>query len=456
MKDLKPLKPNLEKEIDKIRKKKHTSINWYDLESEIDRIKGFDTFEEKEVLLYEFQKLFSNQNKSIINAYDKDLVIYKILETIILNNPIQVSATELKEKEYFIDSGIKNAVDKSLKVLNLYEIIDKNKITLQQNRKEYTLNLNKWYKKSKYRINDNEVLAILAPLITSYINIGFINEFNIEIFFEKISNIIEYTIQPSAEHNKYFELEYEITFAIEMKDKLYLLIKNRNTYEEIEIAPISIIFNNGKKYLRYKNNETNKYETKELNDLKLKLEEDIEDTNIFNANISMLKTEDIKIKQPPKKVELKQIKLLLECDSVIYEYFNMLPLSNMIIYDEEKKLKEFSKKYNYDCMPNKFYIEATDYKEKCISVIFHCLENVKIIEPTELKNDIIERVKIFTKKNNIDICKEDNTPPTPPIKPDNKQTLKEETPIENNENIEIDKNGLVEKIKNSKGGNLNL
>jgi hypothetical protein len=115
----------------------------------------------------------------------------------------------------------------------------------------------------------------------------------------------------------------------------------------------------------------------------------------------MLKTEDIKIKQPPKKVELKQIKLLLECDSVIYEYFNMLPLSNMIIYDEEKKLKEFSKKYNYDCMPNKFYIEATDYKEKCISVIFHCLENVKIIEPTELKNDIIERVKIFTKKNNI-------------------------------------------------------
>ena len=231
MKDLKPLKPNLEKEIDKIRKKKHTSINWYDLDSEIDRIEDFDTFEEKEVLLYEFQKLFSNQNKSIINAYDKDLVIYKILETIILNNPIQVSGTELKEKEYFIDSGIKNAVDKSLKVLNLYEIIDKNKITLQQNRKEYTLNLNKWYKKSKYRINDNEVLAILAPLITSYINIGFINEFNIEIFFEKISNIIEYTIQPSAEHNKYFELEYEITFAIEMKDKLYLLIKNRNTYE---------------------------------------------------------------------------------------------------------------------------------------------------------------------------------------------------------------------------------
>ena len=65
MKDLKPLKPDLEKEIDKIRKKKHTSINWYDLESEIDRIEDFDTFEEKEVLLYEFQKLFSNQNKSI-------------------------------------------------------------------------------------------------------------------------------------------------------------------------------------------------------------------------------------------------------------------------------------------------------------------------------------------------------------------------------------------------------
>ena len=54
MKDLKPLKPNLEKEIDKIRKKKHTSINWYDLDSEIDRIEDFDTFEEKEVLLDEW------------------------------------------------------------------------------------------------------------------------------------------------------------------------------------------------------------------------------------------------------------------------------------------------------------------------------------------------------------------------------------------------------------------
>lgn len=456
MKDLKPLKPNLEKEIDKIRKKKHTSINWYDLDSEIDRIEDFDTFEEKEVLLYEFQKLFSNQNKSIINAYDKDLVIYKILETIILNSPIQVSGTKLKEKEYFIDSGIKNAVDKSLKVLNLYEIINKNKISEKYNRREYTLNLNKWYKKSKYRINDNEVLAILAPIITSYINIGFINEFNIERLFEKISYLIEYAIQSSREHNKKLALEDEITYSIQRKEEINIYIKKKESFEEIDILAIAIVFNKGKKYLKYKDTNTNKYNMEELNNFELEIEKDNSLVNVLNTNLSMLKTEDIEIKQPPKKIEPKQIKLLLECDSVIYEYFNMLPLSNMIIYDEEKKLKEFSKKYNYDCMPNKFYIEALDYKEKIISVIFHCLENVKIIEPTELKNDIIERVKIFTKKNNIDICKEDNTPPTQPIKPDNKQTLKEETPIENNENIEIDKNGLVEKIKNSKGGNLNL
>lgn len=58
------------------------------------------------------------------------------------------------------------------------------------------------------------MLAILAPIITSYINIGFINEFNIERLFEKISYLIEYAIQSSREHNKKLALEDEITFSI--------------------------------------------------------------------------------------------------------------------------------------------------------------------------------------------------------------------------------------------------
>lgn len=447
----KTIKSKLEEEIKKIKRKKSTSIKWYNLDNEIEKIKDFPTFEEREILSYEFQKLLAKQNKSIINTYDKDLVIYKVLEIIISENPLKVSAAELKKKEYFIDSGVKNAVDKSLKVLEFYEVVNKNKIYLKYNEKEYTLNLNKWFTKSKYRINENEVLAVLAPLITSYINIGFIKEFNIEVFFEKISKIIEYAIQPSITHNKCLELEYEITYSIERKEVLELYVKKENTFEEIYIFPISIIFHNGKKYLRYKDSESTKYKTRELEDFKLELEEK-EDINL-HSNLSTF-TIDNKLKKEPKKPE--EIKLILECDSVVYEYFNMLPLSNMVIYDEEEKLKEFSKKYNYDYLPNKFYIEAIDYKEKCISVIFHCLEYVKILEPTSLNEDIVERMKIFAKKNNLDICKED-TPPTPPKKPNKNNSIKEEKTDKkiNNENKKIDGDGAIEEIKKD-NDNLNL
>lgn len=447
-------KENLKNEIEKIDKLDYEKVNWYELKNEILNIKKDIKEEEEAVLIYEFQKKFINKNKSVVNGYDKDIVIFKVLEELIICNELNIGAIHLKGKEYFIETGVENAVTKALKVLELYEIILKQTIGAN-NQKGYSLNLDIWFNKSRYKIQDYVVLERLAPIITSFINIGFIDEFNVEKLFDRLSDIIEYAILPSTLHNKYLDIENIITTAIIDNEIITIKIKKNNSYIEKEIEPFKIIYKKKTKYIVYKDIKSNQIEEEELFNCRL-VETEIDNIEYINTNLSMLKTEDIKIKQPPKKAEPKQIKLLLECDSVIYEYFNMLPLSNMIIYDEEKKLKEFSKKYNCDFMPNKFYIEALDYKEKIISVIFHCLENVKIIEPIELKNDIIERVKIFTKKNNIDICKEDNTPPTQPIKPDNKQTLKEETPIENNENIEIDKNGLVEKIKNSKGGNFNL
>lgn len=429
-------KIDLSKEIKKIEKLDSKKIEWYDLKNEVKKIKPKLTEEEEGILLYEFQKKFKEDN-SLVKLHDKDIVIFKVLEELILKDGLNVGRKDLVSKKYYVSIGIDNAVTKALKVLELYKIISKQQIGLN-NEKGYSLNLDKWFKKSRYKIQDYIVLERLAPIVSSFINIGFIDEFNIEKLFDRLSDIIEYAILPSALHNKFLDIENIITTAIIDKEEISILIYDK----EKRIKPIKIVFRNGSKYVVFK--DGNITDRVELYQCDLIEKEDY--FNYLNVNQSNLQVHNDVIKQVQTP---KEKKLLLECDSVMYEYFKMLPLSNMIIYDEEEKQKEFMIKYNYDCMPNKFYIEAFDYKEKIISVIFHCIENVKIIEPTSLNEDIAERMKTFAKKNNIDLCKED-TPPTKPTP----QKPNEEKDI--NKNIEIDKTDLVKNIKKDGGGNLNL
>lgn len=443
------LKEKLKTEILKIEKIDCEKIDWYNLKSEVEKIKSNYSDEEEIILLYEFQKRFINKNKSIVNGYDKDIVILKVLEELILNDGLNIGAIHLKEKKYFIEAGVDNAVTKALKVLELYEIVLKQTIGAN-NEKGYSLNLDKWFNKSRYKIQDYIVLEKLTPVITSFINIGFIDEFNIEKLFDRLSELIEYAILPSILHNKYLDIENIITTAIIDNEEIEILIDEKNK----KIKPMQIIFADNSKYVIYQIG--NITEKTELYKCRLIEEENYIDFKPININKSMFEVEENQTK--PQAQE--QIKLFLECDSIIYEYFNMLPLSNMIIYDSEDKQREFMKKYNYDCMPNKFYIEALDFKEKIISVIFHCLENVKIIEPTELNKDIIKRVKTFAKKNNIELCEEDTTPPKEPLKSNDKNdnlNLKNETSTHTNDkNVEVNKDGLVGKIKNSDIGNLDL
>lgn len=435
-------KKKLELEIKKIEELNSTTINWYDLKSEVEKIKLLPTYEEESILLYEFQKKFIDSNKSMIKGYDKDIVIFKVLEELINKDGLNIGAIQLKQKNYFVDSGVNNAVIKALKVLELYEVVIKQTIG-DNNEKGYSLNLDKWFNKSRYKIQDYVVLEKLAPIITSFINIGFIDEFNIEKLFDRLSDIIEYAILPSVLHNKYLDIENIITTAIIDKEEIEILINGKNK----NITPIKIVFADGTKYIIYQIGSI----TERVEVYKCSPIEAINyiDFKPINVNQSMYMTEDVEDNQPLKP---KEINLLLECDSVIYEYFKMLPLSNMTIYDSEEKQIEFMKKYNYDCMPNKFYIEAFDLKEKIISVIFHCLENVKIITPTDLNDDIIGRMKSFARKNKIDICEED-TPPQKPKTP-NVNTTSQDTKNEKKENI--DTTGVVKKIKEDKSDNFDF
>lgn len=436
------IKEQLSNEITNIEEKKYIDIDWYNLKNEVEKIKHNCTDKEEEILLYEFQKKFINENKSLINGYDKDIVILKVLEELILKDGENIGASQLKEKSYYINSGVNNAVVKALAILELYEVVDK-QVVGENNKKGYSLNLDKWFKNSRYKIQDYVVLEKLAPIISSYINIGFIDIFNIEKLFDRLSNIIEYAILPSTLHNKYLDIENVITTAIIDNEELEIDIKKNDKTQNVEIKPIKIIFKKGSKFIVYIDIKSNTKEEVEIYKCSL-------DFELVNPNISMLGTNDI-LKEEPKT---ENINLLLECDSVVYEYFNMIPLSNMIIYDSEDKLKEFANKYNYDYLPNKFYIEAKDNKEKIISVIFHCIDNVKVLTPTELNEEIINRMKKFVDKTNIDICKDNNNTPNNGNEKDNKKSFNEDVREEKNkENIKSD---IIDKIKNKDNTDFNF
>lgn len=449
-----PLNEKLSKEIEEIDKIKYNQINWYDLYSEVYKINSNLNTEEINYLIYKFNEIFTLKNENVI-FYDKDIVMYRILEEILNSDTnLSISFKDLKEKEYSIDSGINTAFSNTADIFDLYNIA-KSEVIGINNQKGLYASIDKWFENSNYKILDYEVLQKIAPIITSYIGVGYFSEFNIQKLFSRLSEIIEYAILPSVLHNKFLYLENEIIIAINDNEQINIEIKDKQKYKNMEVEPLKVVYKDGKKILVFKNVKTNEIEEVELFKCSL---ENAKDTDFktftpYNHNSYLSINEMEKENKPPR---IEEIKLLLECDSVIYEYFNMLPLSNMTIYDSEEKQLEFIKKYNYDCMPNKFYIEATDYKEKCISVIFHCLENIKTIAPTSLNEDIVERMKSFIKKNKIDICKEE----TPPIKPTNENNSGISPTIETNsdanENIEVDTKDLVQKIKDNKLGDLNL
>ena len=65
--------------------------------------------------------------------------------------------------------------------------------------------------------------------------------------------------------------------------------------------------------------------------------------------------------------------------------------------EDEKKV--FSIKYNYPIKDNHFYVTAQDTIENTTSIIFHVFDNVKILEPNELKKEVNNKIQQYMKKN---------------------------------------------------------
>ncbi|RXK11685.1 hypothetical protein CP965_13015 [Halarcobacter mediterraneus] len=459
------MKKELEKEI--------RSIDFNEVEDEIERLSDkFNLSElQEEKLRQKVEEYIESLEKTCFKYKPKEtnksyILANAILEAMCINNDLnvfvdsskfkihqyynEVSQEELVEKLFFKIKENKNdsTSKEALRLLKCLRL-------LNHKQPNYALFSKNWFKDSRYEIIDNNVLKFLTPSLLGYLGKHY--DSTVSKYFENIDEVIKYIIKPSIYHNKLNFIEATIIDAINELDDLTIKIYNKD--EEFSIYPMQIIYkkegHNQYKVLRYEVDEDDlkheidfdKIERITLKD-KTYSNYEVEESStnqkyLFNPSYSMLSVESYKKNQPSKTV-------LLEIDTNIVEYFQVKPLSNMKLYVTEEEKQDFSKEYGLDTLPNKCYIFAEDDKEYIISTIFHTIEYVKILEPTELNEDIVERMKIFAKKNNIDLCKED-TPPKKPIEPSDLTSIKEETNEikENNKDIVIDKSGKMEDIKNN-------
>lgn len=405
--------------------------------------------------MQELEKCLSNKDltyKPKVNfSY---FIASSIMESLCYWSEINIfhSSSRFKEYNFFVDNEeeltgiLKEKVNILKEATRLFRVLD----LFEYDKRKYNLSTEKWFSENHFYIYDNMVLKELCPILLYYV--GNDPEASYSLFFDKLDILIEFTIKAAINHNNSASLENYIIDKINSLEEIEILDEND---KEVSVIAKQIKFrkksqNSIERIFVYE--DINTSENKETKIEKVIFNNNIKkETLITNHNMSYFSMFNI------EKKEENEIEVILECDTVMYEYYKFKPLKQMKIFETEDKIKDLSLSLEFlKTKVNKFYIIAIDTEEMIVSTLLHTLPYTKVIEPFYLNNRVLDKLKKFADNLDIDICKEDNTPPKQPIKPNNNQTSKNETPIEDSGNIEIDKNGLVEKIKNTKGGDLNL
>ena len=356
--------------------------------------------EEKDIC----DKYKAKENKSYIIAC-------KILEAIFERNDVdkQIEASEFSSSEYFrknketvskILEEFKYVQKESLRVLKCLKL-------LNNANKKYTLSLKDWIKDTNYEITDNKILEEIVPVLIGYISK--IPGVKVNDFFKKLDSILRYGIKPSLEHNQSPYVEEYIIEAIENFEDIIIYKKDTKKQIVIESDPIEIIYEevDGKsvKVLTYKDtklcdneiykillSDIVKIASAEINSAKINTGVSAHEGNstffTYNPNYLINSEDDIKKSNSSMYV-------LLEVDTVVSEYVEMKPLQQMTIYRTKKEKDLFFKKYEYQPLKNKLYIEASDDKEYVIDYIFKNIQYVKIIQPSSLKVEIQDRFNTY-------------------------------------------------------------
>jgi len=408
---------------------KFDNIDWFNLENEIEKIADSEnkSFEYHKIYEYFLENRFVQIKKYVVKSTDLNVVFEEILNELIYNLDTFIKVSDFYNANYQIESTIKNQVTKTINYLLDYNVIEKAK---KGDGVEYKTNSGFWHKQvNNYIINDTDILQELTPIIASYIKNGNIKTYNIQKLFYKFSKIIEYAIIPAIEHNPLLDTEFNIQIACENQDTIEVIHNNK----KIEISPLRIVIkNDSRKYVQIK--EGKKIDYIPLNNIKI-YEEPISNINsksIKNSTMLSIPTTNLSINADFETIQEQLV--ILECDSVIYDYFKIKPLKNMKVFDTEDKLKKFQINYEIKPQDNKFYIVVTDRKEMIISTVLHTLPHAKIINNNELNDDLISLFKDYASRIEFKICN-DETPPTPPTSPTPSESSSKNENIKSNEPV---------------------
>lgn len=86
------------------------------------------------------------------------------------------------------------------------------------------------------------------------------------------------------------------------------------------------------------------------------------------------------------------------------------------------------------------------------------MQNVKVIEPSFLNDDIIGRIEVFARRNNIDYTRRIAEKKKSELEEQRRKEQEAKSKIEEKtiENIDIDTKGIVQKIKDNKPKDMNF
>lgn len=284
------------------------------------------------------------------------------------------------------------------------------KILINEKRK-YKLSSDDLFDSSKYIIKDIIVLKNLMPLL-----LGYVSKISDKIpadFFQQLDYLINYISQYSEAHNKYFELEKKI--LNKLSEEVSLKTNNGIVKGVAENIIYKIENNDIRKYIQLSDNNEEKKDILLSSIIKI-IDNNIDyQPNTNNLRASNYMQSNYEEENKPEEVkEIETINILLEVDSLC-EYFDIKPFLKMTQYKTKEEIAELQTTTDLLPKSNKYYIMAEDDEKQIISTLFHTLPYVKILQaPQSLKSAMLKKFKIFSEKNNIDICKEfcTDSPPT--------------------------------------------
>lgn len=395
-------------------------INWIYINEEINKYHSKNSNLDIEELEKIFKEIYEEfiappSKKYSIKENLIDISIVYILEQLLNSLNIEVPRNSVVKEIYTPtkDSSLKEDISFN-QVKNKEDLIKKSfvyikRLLLADYRKEgkytyYKANINKWFEYRRYYICNVEILKNLLPILIGYLKSE--KNCSIDSFFEIIDNLIKYLIQPYENSNDLFDIENVIINNIYEDLEIKILDINSKQippYRDIVIEPQRVIINSdNSRTIEYLNENLNTKTIDIKNIIRVKVDEEIEGAvkhksgkHFYFYNNDFL----IEDKIEKKYLEEKNYEIILEVPTSIYEYFMIKPLNEQKIYHTETELEYFKDMYKIkDIKGSHFYVVGSDTIKNTSSIIFHIINNVRVIEPQELRDNIQNRIEEYISK----------------------------------------------------------